>query len=46
VADDRRRRNDSFDALSRSYAYVFQRPLHYLFYALVAAVFGALAGCW
>ncbi len=33
---------DSFDALSRSYAYVFQRPLHYLFYALVAAVLGAL----
>ncbi len=33
---------DSFDALSRSYAYVFQRPLHYLLYALVAAAFGAL----
>jgi hypothetical protein len=33
---------DSFDALSRSYAYVFQRPLRYLFYAAVAAVFGAL----
>jgi hypothetical protein len=33
---------DSFDALSRSYAYVFGRPLHYLFYALVAAVLGAL----
>ncbi|MGD0518765.1 MAG: hypothetical protein ABSA26_14615 [Thermoguttaceae bacterium] len=33
---------DSFDALSRSYAYVFQRPLHYLFYAIVAAVFGWL----
>ena len=33
---------DSFDALSRSYAYVFQRPLHYLFYVLVAAAFGAL----
>ncbi len=33
--------SDSFDALSRSYAYVFQRPLHYLFYALVAAGFGA-----
>ena len=29
---------DSFDALSRSYAYLFQRPLHYLFYALVAAI--------
>jgi len=33
---------DSFDALSRSYAYVFQRPLHYLFYAIVAAIFGWL----
>jgi hypothetical protein len=33
---------DSFDALSRSYAYVFQRPLHYLFYTLVAAVLGGL----
>jgi hypothetical protein len=28
--------------LSRCYAYVFGRPLHYLFYALVAAVLGAL----
>jgi len=33
---------DSFDALQRSYAYVFQRPLRYLFYALVAAVLGGL----
>jgi hypothetical protein len=33
---------DSFDALSRSYAYVFQRPLHYLFYVIVAAIFGWL----
>jgi hypothetical protein len=33
---------DSFDALSRCYAYVFGRPLHYLFYSLVAAVLGAL----
>lgn len=33
---------DSWDAISRSYAYVYQRPLHYLFYALVAAVVGAL----
>lgn len=33
---------DSFDALSRCYAYVFQRPLHYLFYALVAAGVGFL----
>lgn len=33
---------DSYAAISRSYSYVFQRPLHYLFYALVAAVLGAL----
>jgi hypothetical protein len=33
---------DSFDAISRSYAYAFQRPLHYLFYALVAVVLGVL----
>jgi len=33
---------DAFDALSRSYSYPFQRPLHYLFYTLVAAVVGAL----
>lgn len=33
---------DSWDALSRAYAYVYQRPLHYLFYALVAAIVGAL----
>jgi len=33
---------DSFDAVSRSYSYLFQRPLHYLFYALVAAVLGTL----
>lgn len=35
---------DAFDALSRGYAYTFQRPLHYLFYAFVAVVFGGL--CW
>jgi hypothetical protein len=33
---------DSFDALSRSYAYVFQRPLRYLFYLVVAGVIGWL----
>lgn len=33
---------DSFDALSRSYAYTFQRPLHYLFYTAVAAFIGWL----
>jgi hypothetical protein len=33
---------DSFDALSRSYAYVFQRPLHLLFYTAVATGVGLL----
>ncbi len=33
---------DAFDALGRSYAYVYQRPLHLLFYALVAVVAGTL----
>jgi hypothetical protein len=36
---------DSFDALSRSNNYTFHRPLHYLFYVLVASLFG-LAGWW
>ena len=31
---------DSFDALNRTYAYVFQRPLRYLLYVIVAAVIG------
>jgi len=35
--------SDAFDALSRGYAYTFQRPLHYLFYALVVLFCGALA---
>lgn len=34
--------SDSFDALSRSYSYVYQRPLHYLFYAAAAAILGSL----
>lgn len=34
--------SDSFDALSRSYAYLMQRPLHYFFYAIIAAFFGWL----
>ena len=33
---------DSFDALNRTYAYVFQRPLGYLFYTIVAALLGWL----
>ena len=35
---------DSFDALSRTYAYVFQKPLHYLWYLFVAGLFGVI--CW
>lgn len=34
--------SDTFDALSRSYAYVIQRPLRFVFYLLAACVFGAL----
>jgi hypothetical protein len=34
---------DSFDALSRSYSYTYQRPVHYLFYAAIAGVLGMLA---
>jgi hypothetical protein len=34
---------DSFDALSRSNNYTFHRPLHYLFYALVATFVGLLS---
>jgi len=33
---------DSFDALSRSYSYVFQRPLVYLFYVVIAAFLGTI----
>ena len=33
---------DSFDALSRTYAYVFQKPLRYLMYIVVAAIVGWL----
>ena len=33
---------DSFDALNRTYSYVFQRPLRYLFYAIVASLVGWL----
>jgi hypothetical protein len=34
--------SDAFDAISRAYAYTFQRPLQYLAYALMAAVLGWL----
>jgi hypothetical protein len=33
--------SDSFDAISRSYSYVYQAPWHYLWYAGVALVYGA-----
>ncbi len=33
---------DSFDALSRSYAYTFQRPLQFLFYTVVVTGVGLL----
>ncbi|MCP4463315.1 MAG: hypothetical protein GY819_11010 [Planctomycetaceae bacterium] len=35
---------DSFDGMSRAFAYVFQRPLHYFVYALIAVVFSGV--CW
>lgn len=34
--------SDSFDALSRSYSYVYQCPWHYLWNSLVAVAYGAL----
>ena len=38
------REGDAFEAFSRSFSYVYGKPLHYLFYAVVASLFGAL--CW
>ena len=32
---------DAFDAISRSYAYVFQRPFHYLFYTILITIMHA-----
>src|SRR5438876_745285 len=32
---------DSFDALSRSYSYVYQAPWQYLWYSFLAVVYGA-----
>ena len=37
---------DSFDALSRSYAYLFQRPLHYSFYVSWPPSSAGSAGYW
>jgi hypothetical protein len=34
--------SDTFDALSRSYNYVYESPWHYLWYSLVAILYGAL----
>lgn len=33
---------DGFDAISRAYAYVFQRPIHLFCYVLIATLFGML----
>ncbi|MDA1052731.1 MAG: hypothetical protein O3C40_19940 [Planctomycetota bacterium] len=33
---------DAFEAFSRSFSYVFQRPLQYLFYLLIAGLIGGL----
>lgn len=38
------RDGDPFEAFSRSYSYVYGKPLHYFWYVVVAAAFGAL--CW
>src|SRR5204863_3866138 len=37
------RDGDPFDAFSRSYSYVYGKPLHYFFYVVVAAALGALS---
>ena len=34
--------SDSFDAISRSYSYVYQAPWHYLWYSVLAIFYGAL----
>ena len=35
---------NAFDAVTRAFAYVFQRPVNYFFYALIALLFGGV--CW
>lgn len=35
---------NAFDAVTRAFAYVFQRPVHYFFYTVLAIVFGGI--CW
>jgi hypothetical protein len=34
--------SDSFDAISRSYSYVYQAPWQYLWYSMVAVMYGAV----
>lgn len=34
----------ALDALTRVYSYIFQRPLHFVFYLILAMVFGSLCG--
>jgi hypothetical protein len=34
--------SDGFDGFSRAYSYVFSRPWHYLWFAVVALVYGAI----
>jgi hypothetical protein len=35
---------NAIDAMTRAYAYTFQRPMHYLLYIFVALLFGGI--CW
>lgn len=35
-------RSDAFDCVSRCYAYIYQRPLHLVFYLVVASLLGML----
>ena len=37
--------NDGFDAISRAYSYIYQRPLNTAFYTFIAALLG-FAGLW
>ncbi|HEX3148699.1 MAG TPA: hypothetical protein VHR66_11480 [Gemmataceae bacterium] len=34
--------SDTFDALSRSYNYVYESPWHYIWYSIVAIIYGAV----
>lgn len=35
---------NAFDAVTRAFAYAFQRPVHYFFYTVIAIIFGGI--CW